>query len=202
MKKILLLAAGLVIAACNSNSESNNHQNNKEMNESQNQGTSIGFKGNTIHSVGKLPELNTTAPDFTLVANDLSEKSLSDYKGKFVVLNIFPSLDTSTCAASVRQFNQMAASLENTVVLGISKDLPFASGRFCTAEGIENVQTLSDFRSDFGNLYGVELSDGPLKGLLSRAVIVINPEGEIVYTEQVAELTEEPNYDAALASIQ
>ncbi|MGB6092197.1 MAG: thiol peroxidase [Moheibacter sp.] len=165
------------------------------------QGTAITFKGNTIHTVGSLPAVNTQAEDFTLVANDLSEKSLSDFKGKNVILNIFPSLDTGTCAASVRAFNQKAASLDNTVVLGISKDLPFASGRFCTAEGIDNVITLSDFRSDFGHQYGVEQADGPLKGLLSRAVIVINPDGKIIYEEQVAELTEEPNYEAALASL-
>lgn len=176
------------------------NQKNNNMDNTQNQST-ITMRGNAVHTTGHLPGLNTTAPDFTLVANDLSEKSLSDFRGKFVVLNIFPSLDTKTCSASVRAFNEMAVGINNTVVLGISKDLPFASNRFCTAEGIENVITLSDFRSDFGNQYGVLMTDGPLKGLLSRAVIVVNPEGQIVYKEQVTEITEEPNYKAALAAI-
>lgn len=206
MKKILILAGAALIIGCNSKpqpEETIEVQTEKttEMENNNQQGTAITFKGNTIHTVGSLPAIDTQAEDFTLVANDLSEKSLNDFKGKNVILNIFPSLDTGTCAASVRAFNQKAASLGNTVILGISKDLPFASGRFCTAEGIENVITLSDFRSDFGHQYGVELADGPLKGLLSRAVIVINPEGKIVYEEQVAELTEEPNYEAALASL-
>src|SRR5690554_5764283 len=157
-------------------------------------GAAITLKGNAVHTVGQLPKLNSEAIDFTLVASDLSEKSLSDFKGKFVVLNIFPSLDTGTCANSVRTFNQKAASLNNTVVLGISKDLPFAMGRFCTTEGIENVIPLSDFRSDLGHLYGVQMADGPLKGLLSRAVIVVDPLGKIIYEEQVPEITEEPDY--------
>lgn len=175
-------------------------KNNTNMENSQN-GTTVTMRGNDVHTVGKLPGINTIAPDFTLVANDLSEKSLSDFKGKFVVLNIFPSLDTKTCALSVRSFNERVAAMDNTVILGISKDLPFASGRFCSTEGIDKLITLSDFRSDFGTQYGVLLADGPLKGLLSRAVIVINPEGKIVYEEQVAEITHEPNYEAALAAI-
>lgn len=206
MKKILILAATALVIGCNSKPQPEETtevltEKTTEMENNNQQGSAITFKGNTIHTVGSLPAVNTQAEDFTLVANDLSEKSLSDFKGKNVILNIFPSLDTGTCAASVRAFNQKAASLGNTVILGISKDLPFASGRFCSAEGIDNVITLSDFRSDFGHQYGVELAEGPLKGLLSRAVIVINPEGKIVYEEQVAELTEEPNYDAALASL-
>ncbi len=197
----IIILTGLL--ACNSSSQKNNttKENIETVMTNQN-GTAITLRGNEIHTVGHLPQVGTMAENFTLVANDLSEKSLSDYKGKFVILNIFPSLDTGTCSASVRAFNEKAAGMDNTVVLGISKDLPFASNRFCTAEGITNVITLSDFRSDFGNLYGVELADGPMRGLLSRAVIVVDPEGKIVYEEQVAEITHEPNYDAALAAIQ
>lgn len=207
MKNIILFALVVIFTnCCNSKKEIqttiNQSKIHTQMEKNNQNGTAITFKGNTIHTVGKLPELNSAATNVTLVANDLSEKSLSDFKGKNVILNIFPSLDTQTCATSVREFNQKVASMDNTVVLGISKDLPFASGRFCTAEGIENVITLSDFRSDFGHQYGVEIAEGPLKGLLSRAVIVINPEGKIVYEEQVPELTQEPDYEAALASIQ
>src|SRR5699024_10057556 len=148
-----------------------------------------------------LPKVGTTAPGFSLAANDLSTKRLADYKGQFVILNIFPSIDTKVCSESVRTFNEKAASLENTVVLCISKDLPFAQSRFCGAEGIENVVTLSDFRSDFGKIYGVEIAEGPLKGLLSRAVVVINPDGKIVYEQQVPDLGQEPNYDAAIKAV-
>jgi len=155
----------------------------------------------TIHTVGHLPKVGTTAPGFSLAANDLSTKRLADYKGQFVILNIFPSIDTKVCSESVRTFNEKAASLENTVVLCISKDLPFAQSRFCGAEGIENVVTLSDFRSDFGKIYGVEIAEGPLKGLLSRAVVVINPDGKIVYEQQVPDLGQEPNYDAAIKAV-
>lgn len=164
-------------------------------------GTEIKLKGNAIHTVGKLPEKGSTAKDFTLVADDLSEKSLSDFKGKNVILNIFPSVNTGVCAASVRKFNQDAAGLDNTVVLCISKDLPFAQQQFCAAEGIKNVVMLSDFRSDFGHQYGVQMAEGPLRGLLSRAVIVINPEGKIIYEEQVPEITQEPDYEKALAAV-
>ena len=163
--------------------------------------STIQFKGSPIHIVGDLPATGTTAPNFTLVANDLSDKSLEDFKGKYVVLNIFPSVNTGVCAASVRQFNKDAAGMPNATVLCISKDLPFAQAQFCGAEGIENVVMLSDFRTDFGHEYGVQMADGPLKGLLSRAVVVINPEGQIVYEEQVPEITEEPNYEKALAQI-
>ncbi|WP_224069450.1 thiol peroxidase [Arachidicoccus terrestris] len=164
--------------------------------------TTIQFKGNPIHTVGALPQKGTEAPDFTLVGVDLSNKSLSDFKGKYVILNIFPSVNTGVCAASVRQFNKDAASVPNATVLCISKDLPFAQSQFCGAEGIENVVMLSDFRTDFGHQYGVQMADGPLQGLLSRAVVVINPEGKIIYEQQVPEITEEPNYEKALAAIQ
>jgi thiol peroxidase len=164
-------------------------------------GTAIKLKGNTIHTVGHLPEKGSKAKNFTLVADDLSEKSLSDFSGKKIILNIFPSVNTGVCAASVRTFNQKAAGLENSVVLCISKDLPFAQKQFCGAEGIHDVVMLSDFRSDFGHEYGVQIADGPMKGLLSRAVIVINPEGNIIYEEQVPEITQEPDYEKALASL-
>lgn len=161
------------------------------------------FKGSVVNLAGEFVKTGVTAPEFTMVKGDLSQFKLSDTKGKFVVLNIFPSLDTGVCATSVRKFNQLAAKMENTVVLAISKDLPFAQGRFCTTEGIENVIPLSDFRtpSDFDSNYGVLIADGPLSGLLARSVVVINPAGEIVYTELVPEITQEPNYDAALAAI-
>ena len=133
---------------------------------------------------------------------DLSSSSLSEYKGRRLVLNIFPSIDTGTCAASVRQFNKEAAELENTIVLCISKDLPFAQTRFCGAEGIENVVMLSDYKDGgFGKAYQVEFTDGPLQGLLSRSVVVVNENGNVVYTEQVAETVEEPNYKAALEAL-
>lgn len=166
-----------------------------------NSGTAIALKGNIIHTVGKLPGVGTQAQNFTLVADDLSEKSLNDFSGKKVILNIFPSINTGVCAASVRKFNEESANLENTVVLCISKDLPFAQKEFCGAEGIDGVVMLSDFRSDFGHEYGVQIADGPMKGLLSRAVIVINPEGKIIYKEQVPEITQEPNYSAAMAAV-
>ncbi|MFA5650568.1 MAG: thiol peroxidase [Proteiniphilum sp.] len=162
----------------------------------------ITFKGNPVQTVGNLPAVGTVAPDFTLVSGELADVSLSDFKGKNVVLNIFPSLDTGVCAASVRRFNKEATGLNNTVVLGISADLPFASGRFCSAEGIENVITLSTFRDNaFGNDYGLLMSDGPLNGLLARAVVVVNPEGEVVYTELVPEIAQEPDYHSAINSI-
>ncbi len=162
----------------------------------------ITLKGNPVNTIGNLPEVGTMAPAFTLVKDDLSIKSLSDYKGQKVVLNIFPSLDTGTCAASVRRFNTEASTLENTVVLCISKDLPFAQARFCGAEGLEDVHNLSDFRyGQFGKDYGVEIIDGPLAGLESRAVVVLDEEGTVVYTQQVPEIVDEPDYEAALAAL-
>lgn len=161
----------------------------------------ITFKGDNVNTVGTLPAVGTEAKDFTLTGTDLSDKSLSNYKGKNVILNIFPSINTGVCAQSVRKFNEEAAGLDNTVVLCISKDLPFAQAEFCGAEGIQNVEMLSDFRTNFGEEYGVQMADGPLKGLHSRAVVVINPQGEITYEEQVPEIGQEPNYDAAIKAI-
>ncbi|BDW94215.1 thiol peroxidase [Flagellimonas marinaquae] len=162
----------------------------------------VTLKGNEIHTLGNLPEIGAQAPNFTLVKNDLSTVDLSNYKGQKVVLNIFPSIDTGTCAQSVRQFNQEAAELENTKILCISKDLPFAQARFCGAEGIDKVETLSDFRDgNFGKSYNVEFTDGPLQGLHSRSVVVVNENGEVVYSEQVAETVDEPNYKAALEAL-
>jgi thioredoxin-dependent peroxiredoxin len=164
--------------------------------------TQITLKGNPINTLGELPSIGAKAKDFQLVAKDLSSKSLNDFAGKNLVLNIFPSIDTGTCATSVRNFNKVAADLDNTLVLCISRDLPFAQSRFCGAEGIENVVMLSDFKTgQFGKDYRLEILDGPLAGLNSRSVVIINPEGSIIYTEQVAETTEEPNCEAALASL-
>lgn len=162
----------------------------------------ITFKGNPIHTNGNLPTTGSKTPNFNLTAADLSEKNLADYTGKNVVLNIFPSVDTGVCAQSVRTFNKEVSSAPNTVVLCISKDLPFALSRFCAAEGLENVVTLSDFKNeDFANAYGVKMIDGPLNGLLARAVVVINPNGEVTYTELVPEIAQEPDYTHALAAI-
>ena len=164
--------------------------------------TKITFKGNPVNTGGSLPDVGSLAPDFSLVKTDLSELKLSDLKGKNVVLNIFPSLDTGVCAASVRRFNKEASSLNNTTVLCISAALPFAAGRFCGAEGLENVVTLSTFRDhSFADKYGVLMTDGPLHGLLARAVVVVNPEGRVVYTELVPEIAQEPDYESAINSI-
>lgn len=162
----------------------------------------VNFKGNAVSTKGDLPKVGTQAPDFSLTSGELSQKSLKDFIGKRVILNIFPSVDTGTCAASVRAFNKEVASLDNTVVLCISKDLPFAQGRFCAAEGLDNVITLSEYKdANFSDTYGVRFIDGPLEGLLSRAVVVIDEEGNVVYTEQVDETVNEPNYEAAIASL-
>lgn len=162
----------------------------------------ITLKQNPIHTSGELPGLQTKAKDFTLVKNDLSTASLSDFAGKRVVLNIFPSIDTPTCASSVRAFNKQAAALDNTVVLCISRDLPFAQSRFCAAEGIENVLTLSDFdQASFAKDYGLQIIDGPLKGLHSRCVIVLDQNHQVIYTEQVSEIADEPDYDKALQQL-
>jgi thiol peroxidase len=154
------------------------------------------FKGADVKVNGELPKVGTQAPDFSLVKTDLSNLQLSDLRGKKVILNIFPSIDTSVCATSVRKFNQKASTMENTVVLCISKDLPFAQARFCGAEGLNNVITLSDFRkTDFTDSYGLLMMDGPLAGLLARCIIVINEEGKIIYTQLVDEITNEPDYE-------
>lgn len=158
--------------------------------------------GNPISTSGELPQTGTQAPDFKLVKTDLSTVSLADFKGSKLVLNIFPSVDTGTCAASVRKFNEKAGSLENTKVLCISRDLPFAQNRFCGAEGLENVISLSDFRDgSFGQAYGLTVANGPLEGLLSRVIVVIDENGTVKYTEQVADIKDEPNYENALAAL-
>lgn len=163
--------------------------------------STVTLKGNPIHTSGSLPANGAKAPDFTLTAADLSDKTSGDFKGKKVILNIFPSIDTAVCATSVRKFNQEASDLDNTVVLCISADLPFALGRFCGAEGLENVVPLSAFRSSFGDDYGVRITDSPLKNLLSRSVVILDEDGNVTYTEQVPETTQEPDYSAALASL-
>ncbi len=159
------------------------------------------FKGNGVETLGQVPAVGSKAPDFTLVDNGLAEVNLASFSGKKKVLNIFPSIDTGVCATSVRTFNQKAAGLENTVVLNISKDLPFAQKRFCGAEGIENAPTLSAFRSSFAQDYGLELLGSPLKGLTARAVIVLDENNTVNYVEVVPEITTEPNYEAALAVV-
>ena len=162
----------------------------------------ITLKGNAIDTIGELPAKGSAAPNFTLVKTDLAEVTLADYKGKTVVLNIFPSIDTPVCAASVRSFNKMAGETENTVVLCISADLPFAHSRFCETDGLKNVESLSVFRSPaFGKEYGVTITTGPVAGLLSRAIVVLDTEGKVIYTEQVPEIAQEPNYEAALAAL-
>jgi thiol peroxidase len=163
---------------------------------------SITLGGNPIHTNGSLPQVGSKAIDFQLVKNDLSEATLADFTGIKLVLNIFPSIDTGTCATSVRTFNAKASALENTKVLCISRDLPFAQKRFCGAEGLENVVNLSDFKEgSFGKNYGLEIVDGPLAGLHSRVVIIIDENGVVKYAEQVGEIADEPNYDAALAAL-
>lgn len=161
----------------------------------------ITFQNTPVSTVGELPQKGSSAPQFDLVGTDLSAVTSGDFAGKRVVLNIFPSVDTGTCAMSVRRFNELAAGLENTTVLCVSRDLPFAQERFCGAEGIENVVSASAFRSTFGEDYGVTMSDGPLAGLLSRAVVVVDADGTVLYTEQVPEIADEPDYDAALAAL-
>lgn len=161
---------------------------------------SITLGGNPIHTNGELPTVGTKAADFNLIKTDLGTATLADFNGSRVVLNIFPSIDTGTCAASVRNFNEKASTLSNTKVLCISRDLPFAQKRFCGAEGLENVINLSDFKDgSFGKNYGLEITDGPLAGLHSRVVIVLDENGTILHAEQVKEIADEPNYEAALA---
>jgi thioredoxin-dependent peroxiredoxin len=160
------------------------------------------FKGTPVNTSGNLPMVGSKAPDFSLVKSDLSSLSLSELKGKKLVLSISPSLDTSICATSVRKFNQVAAGKTNTMVLAITKDLPFASSRFCTTEGITNVVALSGFRDTaFGKSYGVELVDGPFKGLYSRCLIVVNENGIVTHSQLVPEIAQEADYDSALAAL-
>ncbi len=163
----------------------------------------ITFKGNPFHTAGSLPKVGTNAPEFKVIKADLSPMALSELKGKKVVLNIFPSIDTAVCATSVRRFNAEADKLSNTVIVCISRDLPFAQKRFCGAEGLNNVVTGSEYQdSSFSDAYGVRMVDGPLAGLLSRAIVVINEQGKVIYTEQVPEIAQEPDYGKALAAIQ
>lgn len=161
----------------------------------------ITFQGDPITTVGNLPEKGAQAPAFTLVGTDLSDVELKNFAGKQLVINIFPSIDTGVCQAGVRAFNEKAGGRYNTAVLNVSKDLPFAQERFCAAEGIDNVVSASAFRSSFGEDYGVTMTAGPLKGLLSRAVVVVDAEGSVVYTEQVPEIGQEPDYEAALGAL-
>lgn len=162
----------------------------------------VTFKGSPVTTVGDLPAVGAAAPAFTLAGKDLSDVALENLAGKTVVLNIFPSIDTPVCAASVRRFNAEAAALGDTVVLCVSADLPFAHGRFCSVEGLDKVVPLSVFRApEFGRDYGVAINEGPLRGLLSRAVVIIDETGTVKYTQQVAEITEEPDYEAALRAL-
>jgi len=162
----------------------------------------VTFQGNSVETDGSLPEIGASAPDFKLVKGDLSDVSLQDLAGQNIVLNIFPSIDTSVCAASVRRFNEAAGGLEDTVVLCVSADLPFAQGRFCGAEGLDDVVPVSTFRSpEFGKDYGTGIVGGALDSLQSRAVVIIGKDGNVIYTEHVAEITDEPDYEAALTAL-
>ena len=160
------------------------------------------FKGQPVKLIGEFIQVGKVAPDFELVKSDLSSFALKDLKGKNIVLNIFPSLDTGVCATSVRKFNELAASLDNTTVVAVSKDLPFAQSRFCTTEGIKNLIAASAFRSpEFSKDYGVEIVDGPLAGLLARAVVVIDENGKVIHAELVPEIAQEPDYEAAIKAL-
>jgi thiol peroxidase len=162
----------------------------------------ITLGGKPIETIGELPQVGEIAKDFKLTKADLSIATLADFKGEKVILNIFPSLDTGTCAASVRHFNKVASELENTKVLCISRDLPFAQARFCGAEGLENVITLSDYATgDFGVNYGLEIVNGPLQKLHSRSIVILDEEGKVIYTQQVPEIVDEPNYEEALKQL-
>lgn len=161
----------------------------------------VTLQGNPFETVGTLPAVGSTAPDFSVTGADLGELRKADFAGKRVILNIFPSIDTGTCATSVRKFNQSAGELANTVVLCVSADLPFAQSRFCGAEGLSNVKTGSSFRSSFGQDYGVAFSTGPLRGLLSRSIVVMDTDGKVIHSEQVAETVNEPDYAAAIAAL-
>jgi thiol peroxidase len=161
----------------------------------------ITLRGNPIHTSGELPAVGDKSPAFTLTGTDLADVTNGDFAGGPVVLNIFPSIDTQVCATSVRTFNQRAAGNDGVTVLCVSNDLPFAQGRFCGAEGIDNVKAASAFRSSFGSDYGVTITDGPLAGLLARSVVVLDSDGNVTYTELVPEIAQEPNYDAALEAV-
>lgn len=164
--------------------------------------STVTLGGNPVHTNATLPAVGSVAPQFQLVGSDLSDVSLQDFKGQRVILNIFPSIDTATCATSVRTFNKMANDLENTKILCISRDLPFAQKRFCGSEGLENVVNLSDFRDgSFGDNYGLTLTDSALKGLHARAIVVVDENGVVTHTELVSEIANEPNYEAALKSL-
>lgn len=195
MKKVFcmsLLLAAVMMAGCALNTNSTQEATMKE----------IKLKGNPIHITGNIPAKGDMVPDFVLTKTDMSDVSLKDFKGKKVVLNIFPSIDTGVCAMSVRKFNEEAAKLDNTVVLCISEDLPFAHARFCSAEGIKNVVSLSDLRKkDFGKKYGIEILDGPITGLLARTVIVVDENGKVKYVQLVPEIAQEPDYAAAIAAL-
>lgn len=162
----------------------------------------ITLKGNPCNTSGDLPAVGSNAPDFTLVAGDLSEKSMADFSGQTVILNIVPSFDTPVCATSVQTFNEKAGQKENTVVLNVSKDLPFAQKRFCESNQVENVTNLSAFRGDeFGQAYGMTIVDGPLQGLLARGVVVVDGTGAVKFSQLVPEIAQEPDYDAVLAAL-
>jgi thioredoxin-dependent peroxiredoxin len=162
----------------------------------------VTLKGNPVNTIGDLPVVGAKAPEFSLVGSNLADVKNTDFAGKRMVLNIFPSLDTATCAASVRRFNVEASKLDNAVVVCISKDLPFAHGRFCTTEGIANVVSASEFRSNaFGKNFGVMITDGPLQGLMARAVVVLDKDGTVLHSQLVAEITEEPDYQSALDTL-
>lgn len=163
---------------------------------------SVTLGGTPVNTISNLPAVGSPAPDFTLSRNDLTAVTLNDYRGKNLILNIFPSVDTGVCAQSIRTFNEKASALENTEVLCISRDLPFAQARFCGAEGIDNVCTLSDFKNgEFGKDYGIELADGGFEGLHARAIVVVDEKGKVTYTELVSEIGHEPNYEAALNAL-
>ena len=161
----------------------------------------VNLRGNPIHTSGELPEVGSQAPDFTVTGGDLSDVTLDQFAGKQLILNIYPSVDTPTCAASTRAFNQRVGGRDDAAVLCVSQDLPFAFGRFCGAEGIENVKTGSVFRSSFLDDYGVKITDGPLRGLAARAVVIVDGDGKVKYTQLVPEIGQEPDYDAALAAL-
>lgn len=163
----------------------------------------VTFQGTPVHTIGDLPGVGTQAPDFVLTKTDLSDISMNDVLGKRLVMNIFPSVDTPVCATSVRRFNADFSEFKNTVVLCISRDLPFALGRFCGSEGLENVIPVSELRTlDFGKLYGVRITDGPLAGLLARSVVIVDSTGRIIYRQLVPEITKEPDYESVLKTLQ